>query len=130
MLFNITSLELTQVTIELFGALVCIFSFAFISFNKNEKKNLHYFKYLFAICFVLFVFESLSYIFRGNNDLLSIYITSISNFVVFSGNIVLVFIFSLYVYGLLHSINIKPKNIYRYITEGLLILSFIILLYF
>ena len=128
MLFNITSLELTQVTIELFGALVCIFSFAFISFNKNEKKNLHYFKYLFAICFVLFVFESLSYIFRGNNDLLSIYITSISNFVVFSGNIVLVFIFSLYVYGLLHSINIKPKNIYRYITEGLLILSFIILL--
>ena len=128
MLFNITNLEFTQVTIELFGALVCVFSFTFISFYKSEKKNLHYFKYLFAICFVLFSFESLAYIFRGNTDSVSIYINSISNFVVFSGNIVLVLIFSLYLYGILHSINVKPKNIYRYITESLLLIAFIILL--
>lgn len=128
MLFNITNYEFAQSAIEIFGALICLFSCIFIGFNKSHKRNLHYFKYLFAISFGLFTFEAMAYIFRGNTDGVSVYINNISNFIVFSGNIALILVFCFYLYSILHSIDVKPKNIYRYIIEVVALLAFMILL--
>ena len=99
---NITNLEMTQATIELFGGLVCLMLLVVIIMNGNGRKSWNQLKGMLLVTSVIFFSEACAYIFRGNTDRFSLIMTRVSNFSVFALNVVLGYVFLRYIYTLLH----------------------------
>ena len=90
---NITNLEMTQATIEIFGGFICLMLAVIIFMNGREKNNWRLLqKMLFSISFIFF-FEACAYIFRGDTGKINIIVNRTSNFLVFSFNVILVNLF-------------------------------------
>lgn len=127
---NITSLERTQATIEIVGGLVCLMISVIIMMNGQKRKSLRLLKNMFLCAMVLFFAEAFAYIFRGNTNNLSLFMTRAANFVVFTFNIVLANLFVKYIISLLKETEvevskhfIKVADISLYVTIGILIVN-------
>lgn len=84
---NITSLEIVQATMDMFFCLFCLIIFVSIKANNPKQKSMRMFGRLFLIATVLFLGETLAYIFRGNLGPFNILVTRIANLMVFAMNI-------------------------------------------
>lgn len=84
---NITSLEITQATMDMFFCLFCLIMIVSIKANNPKQKSMKTFVRLFLIAAVLFLGETLAYIFRGNLGLFNIIANRIGNLMVFAMNI-------------------------------------------
>ena len=109
---NITNLEMTQASIEIFGGFICLMLAVIIMMNGHERTSWKLLRWTFFLTAVIFFSEACAYIFRGNTDRFSIFMTRSSNFGVFFLNIVLSGLFIHYVYSLLQEKDVIPSKIY------------------
>ncbi|MDD7643188.1 MAG: hypothetical protein PUK75_12085, partial [bacterium] len=124
---NITNLELTQATIEIFCGFICLMLAVLILMNGHERNSWKQLKWMFFSTAFLFFSEAAAYIFRGNTDGFSRLMTGIGNFVVFSLNLVLIRQFVRYMYELLKEKGVTPGKWYDRIVNVCIALSLIIL---
>ena len=124
---NITNLELTQATIEIFCGFICLMMAVLILMNGHERNSWKQLKWMFFSTAFLFFSESAAYIFRGNTDGFSRLMTGIGNFVVFFLNLVLIRQFIRYMYELLAEKGVTPDKWYDRIVNACIVLSLIIL---
>lgn len=125
---NITNLELTQATIEIFGGFICLMLAVLILMNGHERNSWKQLNWLFFSMAFLFFSEATAYIFRGNTDELSRLMTGIGNFVVFFLNLVMMHQFMRYMYELLKEKGVTPGKWYERIINAYIALSLIILI--
>lgn len=114
---NITNLEMTQATVEIFGAFICLMLVVIINISLHEGKSCKLLKWMFLSVSGMFISEACAYIFRGNVDILSLYMTRVSNFVVFMLNIALISLFVHYLYFFLQEKGVKANRIYKIIVD-------------
>lgn len=110
---NVTNLEITQATIDMFFCLVCVIMIVSIKANNPKLKSMKMFVRLFYIAAVLFLGETLAYIFRGNLGTFNVVVTRISNLMVFAMNIAMANTYVRYVDSVLNDkgIDINKRNI-------------------
>lgn len=124
---NITDLEMTQATIEIYGGFICLMLAVIIKINGHERKSWKFLKWMFVSVAVNFYAEACAYIFRGNTDRLSIALTRLSNFLVFFMNIVLLFLFMRYMYNLLQEKGLSPHGIFQKVVNTCVVLETLVL---
>ena len=124
---SITNLEMAQATIEIFGGFICLMLAAIIIMNGHERKSWKLLKWMFFATSGILFSEACAYIFRGNTDTISLFMTQSSNFVVFFLNIVLISFFMHYMYYLLEEKGVLPNRIYKKIVRICIGMSSIIL---
>lgn len=124
---NITNLEMTQATIEIFGGLVCIMLAVIIIMNGQKRNSWKFLARMFFVASGIFFAETCAYIFRGNVDRLSTFMTRISNFGVFLLNLVLLILCVNYMYSLLQEKGVTPEKRYKNIVGVCAIISLLIL---
>ncbi|MGN0437815.1 MAG: diguanylate cyclase domain-containing protein [Lachnospiraceae bacterium] len=125
---NITNLEMTQATIEIFGGFICIMLALIIMINGYERKSWKLLKWMTFSVSGIFFSDALAYIFRGNTGPLAMLFTRCCNFLVFLFNVVLVNMFIHYVYSLLQEKGVVPSKIYKNIVGICVILNIAILI--
>ena len=124
---NITNLELTQATIEIFCGFICLMLAVLILMNGHDRNSWKQLKWMFLSTSVLFFSEAAAYIYRGNTDGFSRLMTAIANFVVFFLNLVLIRQFMRYMYELLKEKGVIPGKWYSRVVNACIALSLIIL---
>lgn len=124
---NVTNLDVTQATIEIFGGLVCFMLAIIIMMNGHERTSWQVLKRMIFAISGLFFSDACAYIFRGNTSRLAMLVTRGSNFCVFLLNIVVVSLFTNYVYSLLQEKGGKPSKKYKKLVGICVILNLIIL---
>lgn len=124
---NITNLEITQATIEIFGGLVCLMLLTIMIMNGYKKKSWTRLKAMLSLTALILFSEACAYIFRGNTDGFSVFMTRSCNLCVFLLNVVLGYFAVQYVYALLQEKEIVPNKIYIRIA-GLCVLANAIIL--
>ena len=124
---NITNLEMTQATIEIFGGLVCLMVAVIIIMNGHRRNSWKLLTNMFFTTSGIFFAETCAYIFRGNTNGLSIFMTRISNLGVFLLNLVLIILCVNYLYSLLDEKGVAPGKVYKDIVGVCVIVSLIIL---
>ena len=125
---NITNLELTQATIEIFCGFICLMLAVIILMNGHERNSWRLLKWMFFSTALLFFSEAAAYIYRGNTDEFSRLMTGIANFVVFFLNLVLIRLFMRCMYELLKEKDVTPGKWYDRIVNVCIALSLIILI--
>ena len=110
---NITSLEITQATMDMFFCLFCLIMVVSIKTNNPKQMSMRMFVRLFLIAAVLFLGETLAYIFRGNLGSFNIITTRIANLMVFAMNIAMANTYVRYVNTFLSEkgIEVSKNNI-------------------
>ena len=112
----ITDFEIAQASIELVGGIVSAMLAVMILINYHEKTSIKQIvKMLFISC-ALFAFDAFAYVFRGNTDSFSLFMTRFSNFAVFFLNMLLAYVSIGYIYSILRERNAAPGDIYRKIV--------------
>ena len=124
---NITNLELTQATTEIFAGLICLMLAVLILMNGDARNSWKLLKWMFLSTALLFFSEAAAYIFRGNTDGLSRFMTGAGNFVVFLLNLVLICLFMRYMYELLNEKGVTVSKIYNRIVSTCIVLNLLIL---
>lgn len=125
---NITNLEMTQATIEIFGGFICVMLAIIIIMNGYERKSWNLLKWMTISVSGIFFSDACAYIFRGETSLLAMVFTRSSNFMVFLLNVVLVSMFIHYVYCLLQEKGVVPGKIYKNVVGICVILNIVILI--
>ena len=123
----ITNLELTQATIEIFCGFICLMLAVIILMNGDVRNSWKQLKWMFFSTALIFFSEAAAYIFRGNTDGLSRFMTGAGNFVVFLLNLVLISLFIRYMYDLLNEKGVTPSKIYDRIVSACIALNLFIL---
>ncbi|MDY2628731.1 MAG: diguanylate cyclase [Lachnospiraceae bacterium] len=90
---------------ETIGALFCLMIMFYMAVNKLTEK-IKYLLVMYGICAALFVMDACAYIFRGNTDALSLFMTRFCNNGVFLLNVLLSVIFLHYVKDIIRSYGI------------------------
>ena len=124
---NITNLELTQAMIEIFCGFICLMLAVIVLMNGHARNSWKLLKWMFFSTALLFFSEAVAYIFRGNTDGLSRFMTGAGNFVVFLLNLVLISLFMRYMYELLNEKGVTPSKIYIRIVSACIALNLLIL---
>lgn len=124
---NITNLELTQATIEIFGGLLCLLLAVIILMNGDIRNSWKSLKWMFFSTSLLFFSEAAAYIYRGNTDGFSRFMTEAGNFIVFFLNLVLISLFMRYMSELLEEKGVTPSKWYHRIVSVCIALSLLIL---
>lgn len=127
MQMNITDLEMTQATIEIYGGFICLMLAVIIKINGYERKSWNLLKWMLISVAVNFNSEACAYIFRGNTDRVSIVLTRLSNFLVFFMNIVLLFLFMRYMYTLLQEKGVTAQGIFQNMVNICVVLETMVL---
>lgn len=109
---NITNIEITQAAIDMFFCLVCIIMVVSIRANNPKQKSMKTFVQLFLIASLLFLGETLAYIFRGNLGVFNVAITRASNLVVFAMNVAMANTYVRYVQAVYSDRGAKVSNKY------------------
>lgn len=109
---NITNLEITQATIDMFFCLFCIIMMVSIRANGLKQKSMKMFIRLFLIAAILFLGETLAYIFRGNLGTFDVIVTRVANLMVFAMNIAMANTYVRYVMSVFNDRNIEVSRNY------------------
>lgn len=125
---NITNIEMAQATMEGFAGLVCLIMAIVIILNGQRRQSWKCLKWMFFTTAVIFFAESCAYIFRGNTQTFSLYMTRVGNFTVFLCNLILMRLYIDCMYGIFEERNLIPNPIYRKLVRDCVDINFIILL--
>ena len=123
---NITNLEIIQASMEAIGALFCLITLFFLAINKMTKKT-KYLMMMFGFSTAMFLLDACAYIFRGNTDELSVFMTRFSNIGIFIFNVGIIITFVGYFYNIVGMNGIHLSGIYArlailfYLLAGLCI---------
>lgn len=112
----ITDFEIAQASIELVGGIVSAMLAVIILINYHEEASIKQIVKLLFTCCALFIFDAFAYVFRGNVDSFSLFMTHFSNFAVFFLNMLLTYMSLGYIYSLLRESGVAPGDIYRKIV--------------
>lgn len=124
----ITNLEVTQATIEIFSGFICLMLAVIITMNGRGRASWRLLKWMLFSVSIIFFAESAAYIFRGNTNRVSIFMTRSSNFTVFLFNIILLKLFIHYMYHLLKEKGVAVSGIYKRIVNVCQTAALVILL--
>ena len=124
---NITNLEMTQATIEIFAGAICLMLAVIVLMNGHERKCWRLLKWMLFSMAVIFFAEACAYIFRGNTDRIGVFMTRSMNFIVFLFNIILIVLFMQYIYELLTEKGLKPGSFYKHLVTICVLVSLMIL---
>lgn len=113
----ITDLELAQATIEFVGGFVSALLAVIILINRHKETSIKQIVKMLFITSALFVFDGFAYLFRGNTNPFSLFMTRLSNLSVFFLNMLLLSVFIGYLYSILQERNAAPGDIYRKIVR-------------
>lgn len=109
----VSNTEMIQASIEAIGAFFCLMIMLYMAVNGLTEK-IKYLLMMYGICAALFVMDACAYIFRGNTDALSLFMTRFCNNGVFWLNVSLSVIFLNYVKGIIRSYGITvSKRLYK-----------------
>ena len=114
---NITDIEITQAAIDMFFCIFCLIMFISIKTNNTRQKSMKMFVRLFLIATILFLGETLAYIFRGNLGTASIFITRLANFTVFAMNIAMSNTYVRYINAVFDDRDVEVSSIYMKIAN-------------
>lgn len=114
---NITNLEITQATIDMFFCLVCVIMVVSIKANNPNHNSLKMFERLFFIAAFLFFGEALAYIFRGNLGTLSVSVTRVANLIVFVMNVAMANTYVRYVHAVLKERKVEISDKYLIVAN-------------
>lgn len=106
---NITNLEITQATVDMFFCCFCVIMSVTIKNNNSKSKSMKIFLQLFITASLLFLGEAAAYIFRGNLGAVNTALTWASNLVVFFANIEMIYLYVRYVYLTVNDGSIDEK---------------------
>ena len=109
---NITNLEITQAAIDMFFCLVCIIMVVSIRANNPKQKSMKSFVHLFLIAALLFLGETLAYIFRGNLGIFNVTVTRASNLIVFAMNVAMANTYVRYVKAVFNDRGVEVSDKY------------------
>ncbi|MGN0466958.1 MAG: diguanylate cyclase domain-containing protein [Lachnospiraceae bacterium] len=110
---KINNIEIIQAAIETIGALFCLMIMFYMAVNKMTKKIRHLIV-MYGICVILFLMDACAYIFRGNTDSFSLFMTRFSNNSIFLLNVLLAVFFLNYFKNTIKNCGITiPKLPYR-----------------
>ncbi|MDD6844821.1 MAG: diguanylate cyclase [Clostridia bacterium] len=124
---NVTSLEMTQATIETFCGLVCLMFIIIIAMNGYERKSWRIVKWMFFSMAAIFLIEAATYICNGNTDGLSIFVAVIGNYALFALYIALLGLFVHFLYYLLLEKDVVSTKRYIYIVDVCVLIDSFIL---
>lgn len=124
---NVTSLEMTQATIETFCGLVCLMFIIIIAMNGYERKSWRIVKWMFFSMAAIFLIEAATYICNGNTDGLSIFVAVIGNYALFALYIALLGLFVYFLYYLLLEKDVASTKRYIYIVDVCVLIDSFIL---
>ena len=114
----ITDLEITQASIEVVGGIVSAMLAVIMLINYHGTTSLKLIiRMLFMSC-ALFFLDAFAYVFRGNTDPFSLFMTRFSNFGVFFMNMLMAYVFVKYIYSILREKDAAPGDIYQKIASG------------
>lgn len=125
---NVSSLEITQATIELSIALAFIVSAFLLMSHSLKVRGIKLFIAMFFTISLMLISESVAYICRGNIDTVNIFFTRLSNFLVFFLNFFILSIFIRYLYCILGEYGVYPSKNYIKIVDIFFLLAVIILI--
>lgn len=124
---NITNFEFIQSVFESLCGLLCVICILIITLNGTNKVNRQLIR-IFESIFLLLICDSVSYIFRGNLDTLSIAGARIGNFGAFFFSILGVYMSLHYVDAVLEKCNISISRKYIRVGDACVGLSFFLLM--
>lgn len=124
---NITNLEITQAAIDMFFCIVCIIMVVSIKANNPKQKSMKAFMQLFFIAAILFLGETLAYIFRGNLGIFSIFVTRASNLMVFAMNVAMANTYVRYVKAVYNDRGVDVNNKYIKVANLFSVINVLIL---
>ncbi len=124
---NITNLEVTQATIDMFFCIVCTIMVVAIRTNNPKKSSMKSFVRLFLIAALLFLGETLAYIFRGNLGTFNVAVTRAANLIVFAMNVAMANTYVRYVCAIFTDRGIEVGDRYIRIANILSYVSMLIL---
>ncbi|MGN0339565.1 MAG: diguanylate cyclase domain-containing protein [Lachnospira sp.] len=124
---NVTSLEMTQATIETFCGLVCLMFIIIIAMNGYERKSWRIVKWMFFSMAAIFLIEAATYICNGNTDRLSIFVAVIGNYALFALYIALLGLFVHFLYYLMLEKDVVSTKRYIYIVDVCVLIDSFIL---
>ena len=125
---NITSLAMTQATIEIFGGFICLMLTVIITMTGYKRSSWKLLRWMFFTISIIFLSEACGYIFTGNVGRTAAVMNRISNFGVFFFNLVLVDLSMHYFYQLLQEKGAVPDRIFLNIVRIGVAISSVILL--
>lgn len=125
---NINNLEMAQSSMELFGCVVSFMVAIFITLNNISTKSMKMFKWMFFATSALLFSDAMAYIFRGNYSVVSKVVTRVSNFSVFTLNMILAILFMEYLYASLEEKGATISKVYRILVWIFIGISFVMLI--
>ena len=125
---NITSLAMTQATIEIFGGFICLMLTVIITMTGYQRSSWKLLRWMFFTISFIFLSEACGYIFIGHAGRTAAFMNQISNFGVFFLNLVLVDLSMHYFYQLLQEKGVIPDRIFLNIVRTGIVISGLILL--
>lgn len=125
---NITGLEIAQSSIEFFCGIASAMLAVIVLINGRKRVVLRSIARMLLIASVIFFAEACAYYYRGNTDTLSLFATRISNFTVFSLNMVLALLSMQFAYLFLKEKGANTGGVYRIIVQVCCAIAGIILL--
>lgn len=124
---NVTNFEITQASIELFGALFCVMTGLLILVSGLNKKT-RFMMLMYIVNAITLLSDACAYIFRGNVGKKFFILTKVSNFMAFAGGAILVLLFAHFMYARISEGGIIPNKIYKRLVEGGVIISLLLLI--
>lgn len=124
---NVTNLEIAQATIDMFFCLVCIIMAVSIKSNSPKQNSMKSFIRLFCIAALLFLGETLAYIFRGNLGVFNVFVTRAANLVVFAMNVAMANTYVRYVYAVFTDRKVEISDKYIKFANVLSGINFLII---
>lgn len=125
---NVTNLEMTQATIEIFCGFICLMLTVIITMTGYKRSSWKLLRWMFFTISIIFLSEACGYTFTGNAGRTAAVMNCISNFGVFFLNLVLVDLSMHYFYQLLQEKGAVPDRIFLNIVRIGIAISGVILL--
>lgn len=119
----ITNLELAQATLEIFAGFICLLIMTIVIINRHRNEEMKFFLWMFGVSAMLFFAEAAAYIFRGNVDNISLFMTRASNFTVFMLNLVLGGLCIRYIQSLLKTCGITASKFFLRFADACILLG-------
>ena len=105
---NVTDLEMTQATIEIFCGFICLMLTVIITMTGYKRSSWKLLRWMFFTISIIYLSEACGYTFTGNAGRTAAVMNCISNFGVFFLNLVLVDLSMHYFYQLLQEKGREP----------------------
>ncbi len=123
-----SSISIVQVSLEIWGSMFCLICAVLLTIsNVPHRRSTTILCNIMYMSIMLLLFDSLAYIFRGDDSYVGMIMTRLSNFIVFASQIILTVIFGFYFEEILKEYDIKPSRLSFRIIRILCVINLLLL---